>query len=84
MARNQQVIRQWQIVRQIEGRRGATLHELARACGVTTRTIRRDLEALEAAGFPLVDELEERCGTLNDPMAGVRCWRIVDWRKEAA
>jgi predicted DNA-binding transcriptional regulator YafY len=84
MARNRQVVRQWQIVRQIEGRHGKTLRELAEAFGVTTRTIRRDLEALEEAGFPLVDELEERCGALDYPIADARCWRIVDWRKEAA
>lgn len=77
MARNRQVVRQWQIVRQIEGRRGATLHELAEALDVTTRTIRRDLEALEGAGFPLVDE--------EPPFFGAaRRFRIIDWRKEAA
>jgi predicted DNA-binding transcriptional regulator YafY len=32
---------------------------MAERTGVTTRTIRRDLEALQAAGFPLFDELHE-------------------------
>jgi predicted DNA-binding transcriptional regulator YafY len=55
--RNAEVIRQWTILREIErAHGGATIHELAELTGVTTRTIRRDLEALEAAGFPLYDD----------------------------
>lgn len=58
--RNAEVIRQWQILREIEGRRtGTTIHELAREAGVTTRTIRRDLQALQEAGFAIFDEGEE-------------------------
>jgi predicted DNA-binding transcriptional regulator YafY len=58
MPRNAEVIRQWTILREIEGARGsgATIDELASRCGVTTRTIRRDLQALEEAGFPLYDD----------------------------
>ncbi len=33
-----------------------TIDELASLCGVTTRTIRRDLQALEEAGFPIFDD----------------------------
>ena len=33
-----------------------TIDELSALCGVTTRTIRRDLQALEEAGFPLYDD----------------------------
>jgi len=42
----------------IEGARaaGVTIDDLASLCGVTTRTIRRDLQALEEAGFPLFDD----------------------------
>jgi predicted DNA-binding transcriptional regulator YafY len=56
--RNAEVIRQWTILREIEGARtaGVTIDELAGRCGVTTRTIRRDLQALEEAGFPLFDD----------------------------
>ena len=55
--RNAEVIRQWQILREIEGRRtGVTIHELAAHVKVTTRTIRRDLQALQEAGFALYDE----------------------------
>jgi predicted DNA-binding transcriptional regulator YafY len=58
--RNAEVIRQWQILREIEGRRsGVTIHELAERVNVTTRTIRRDLQALQEAGFAVYDEGEE-------------------------
>ena len=58
MPRNAEVIRQWAILREIEQARasGVTIDELASKCGVTTRTIRRDLHALEEAGFPLYDD----------------------------
>ena len=51
-------MRQWTILREIERRRGAgaTIDELAALCDVTTRTIRRDIQALEEAGFPLYDD----------------------------
>jgi predicted DNA-binding transcriptional regulator YafY len=54
--RNAEVIRQWNILRAIEASRRATIDGLAAQEGVSTRTIRRDLEALQAAGFPLFDE----------------------------
>lgn len=56
--RNAEVIRQWTILREIEKSRGGgvTIDDLASQCGVTTRTIRRDLQALEEAGFPLFDD----------------------------
>jgi len=56
--RNAEVIRQWTILREIERARsaGVTIDDLAASCGVTTRTIRRDLQALEEAGFPLFDD----------------------------
>ena len=55
MARNSEVIRQWMILRGIEVSRGKTIRQLAEMTNVTTRTIRRDLEALQEAGFPLYD-----------------------------
>ena len=58
--RNAEVIRQWQILREIETRRvGVTIHELSALVRVTTRTIRRDLQALQEAGFAVYDEGEE-------------------------
>lgn len=58
MPRNAEVIRQWTILREIESARaaGVTIDDLSSLCGVTTRTIRRDLQALEEAGFPLFDD----------------------------
>ena len=58
MPRNAEVIRQWTILRRIERARGTgvTIDELADESGVTTRTIRRDLQALEEAGFPIYDD----------------------------
>src|SRR3954471_11700526 len=58
MPRNSEVIRQWTILREIENARGGgvTIDDLASLCAVTTRTIRRDLQALEEAGFPLYDD----------------------------
>jgi proteasome accessory factor B len=54
--RNAEVIRQWSILKDLEASKRVTIDELAERTGVTTRTIRRDLEALQAAGFPLFDE----------------------------
>lgn len=57
MPRNAEVIRQWSILRDLEASRRLTIDDLANKTGVTTRTIRRDLEALQTSGFPLFDEL---------------------------
>jgi predicted DNA-binding transcriptional regulator YafY len=59
MPRNAEVIRQWSILRDLESSRRVTIDELSERTGVTTRTIRRDLEALQAAGFPLFDEVHD-------------------------
>ncbi len=58
MPRNAEVIRQWTILREIEAARGSglTIDDLAARCIVTTRTIRRDLQALEESGFPIYDD----------------------------
>ncbi|RPJ80651.1 MAG: WYL domain-containing protein [Acidobacteria bacterium] len=54
MARNAEMIRQWRILRSVESARyGKTIQELADDGGVSTRTIRRDLDALDQAGFPM-------------------------------
>ena len=60
MPRNQEVIRQWKVLHALEAsRHGATIDGLAQDLDVTTRTIRRDLAALQEAGFPLYDERDE-------------------------
>ncbi len=66
--RNSEVIRQWKVLRGIEAGRFASVPELAREHKVTERTIRRDLEALQEAGFPIYDELVERR----------RVWRLLE------
>ncbi|MDR1989282.1 MAG: transcriptional regulator [Acidobacteriaceae bacterium] len=64
MPRNAEVIRQWTILRAIERSRlsGVTIDHLATECAVTTRTIRRDLQALEEAGFPVYDDKDHSDG----------------------
>ena len=57
MPRNAEVIRQWSILRALESSRRLTIDEMAESTGVTTRTIRRDLEALQYVGFPIYDEV---------------------------
>ena len=55
--RNAEVIRQWNMLRSIEASHyGLTVQDLAKAAGVSKRTIYRDLLALQEAGFPLIDE----------------------------
>ena len=60
MPRNQEVIRQWRVLHALESsRHGIALDTLAKELEVTTRTIRRDLAALQEAGFPLYDTHDE-------------------------
>ena len=60
MPRNQEVIRQWKVLHALESsRHGASIDSLAGELEVTTRTIRRDLAALQEAGFPLFDTRDE-------------------------
>jgi predicted DNA-binding transcriptional regulator YafY len=66
--RNAEVIRQWKILKTIEAGRWTSSAKLAAEHGVTERTIRRDIEALQEAGFPLYD----------DRVDGKRVWRLVE------
>jgi len=72
VARNAEVIRQWTILREIEAARGVgvTIDDLSTLCGVTTRTIRRDLQALEEAGFPIYDDRSHDDGRTRWTMNG--------------
>jgi predicted DNA-binding transcriptional regulator YafY len=70
--RNAEVIRQWKILKTIEAGRWTSAAELAAEHGVTERTIRRDLEALQEAGFPLYD----------DRVDGKKVWRLVEGYKQ--
>jgi hypothetical protein len=57
MPRNDQITRQWYLLRRLDGSKGHTLSELVNSVPddfpKNARTVRRDLEALEAVGFPL-------------------------------
>lgn len=72
MARNDQVVRQWHLLRRLETSTAATLHELAASLPTGAsrhlRTIRRDLAALEDAGFPL----------LTERVNGQTGWKMLD------
>jgi predicted DNA-binding transcriptional regulator YafY len=73
MPRNEQFTRQWLIVHKLEASRtGLTLDELREALPSDylkhPRTLRRDLEALEAAGVPLISER----------LDGRVRWRLMD------
>jgi predicted DNA-binding transcriptional regulator YafY len=56
MARNAEVTRQWKILLEIQAPPGRTIDQLAKMARVCTRTIRRDLRALQDAGFALYDQ----------------------------
>jgi len=66
--RNAEVIRQWKILKTIEAGHFTSTARLATALGVTERTIRRDVEALQEAGFPLYDDRAD----------GRKVWRLVE------
>ena len=67
MARNSELIRQWEILREVDGARtGIAIAKLAALRGVHQRTIRRDLEARCQAGFPLY----------TDKINGTTRWKL--------
>lgn len=65
--RNAGLIRTWRLVALLREGGGCSLARLSRELGVTTRTIRRDLEALQEAGVAIYDEKPE----------DTRYWRLV-------
>lgn len=68
MARNNQMVRQWKLLRTLGANRfGLTLEALAAGFEVTTMTVRRDLRGLQEAGFPIFAD------TMDD---GTKQWRI--------
>lgn len=70
-----QVVRQWQILRTLEAQ-SATLQQLAFEFNVNPRTVRRDLECLQEAQFPIynehLDDLTVRWHLLRKGVAPVR------------
>ncbi|WP_291988072.1 YafY family protein [Luteitalea sp.] len=69
MPRNAEVIRHWQMLLHIDAMRaGVSVKDLAAKFKVTTRTVWRDLQALQEVGFPLVDEKRDR----------TTCWKLLN------
>jgi predicted DNA-binding transcriptional regulator YafY len=62
------MIRQWTILRMIESAANVTVKSLVGELGVKERTIRRDLAALQEAGFPLYP---------HETDAGPYHWRLL-------
>jgi predicted DNA-binding transcriptional regulator YafY len=69
MARGDQLARQWRIIQTlISSRHGKAASELAGDLGCHRRTVYRDLEALQAAGFPVY----------TDRVEGRNVWSLLD------
>jgi predicted DNA-binding transcriptional regulator YafY len=72
MPRNDQITRQWHLLRLLEGSQGRSLQELIDNVPddypKNPRTVRRDLESLETVGFPLVTERHN----------GETRWRLIE------
>ena len=69
MARGDQLARQWKIIQTLlSTRQGKSAAEMARHLGCHSRTIYRDLEALQYAGFPIYTEKIE----------GKNQWSLLD------
>ena len=67
-----QAARLHDVIRILEARYGATVDELADECGVTRRTVYRDLDAIRDAGYPLVSDPEADGRTLYRFMTGFK------------
>jgi predicted DNA-binding transcriptional regulator YafY len=67
-----QAARLHDVIRILEARYGVTVDELAEECGVTRRTIYRDLDAIRDAGYPLDSDQEVDGHTLYRFMTGYK------------
>jgi len=72
MPRNDQVTRQWYLLRELESGKGLTLQEMRQRLPEEIqrhdRTLRRDIEALEAAGFPIT----------TNSINGQTRWKLIE------
>ena len=69
------LVRQWILLRTLASRKyGATVKELAGEAGVSIKTIRRDLETFQTAGFPLREVVGD---------FGRKTWRLESARPPA-
>src|SRR2546427_1706598 len=75
MPRGDQLSRQWRLLQLIDRSQGITVDDAARDLAVTIRTIWRDLDTLQKAGFPLYTE------RAADGNRGV--WRVREEFKRA-
>lgn len=67
--RGDQLSRQWRILRRLEvSKNGLTANEVADEGGVSLRTAYRDMDDLQAAGFPIYTEKEGK----------ITRWRFID------
>ncbi len=74
MARGDQLARQWRIIQTlISSRHGKSVSDLAQDLNCHTRTVYRDLEALQAAGFPVY----------TDRVEGKNLWSLLDTAKHS-
>lgn len=74
MPRGDQLTRQWGVLSLVDVHHyGITIDELAQETGSHTRTVRRDLAALERTGFPLY----------TDEIDGQTRWKLLDTFKNA-
>src|SRR5262249_13626587 len=56
MPRGNQLTRQWRLLQLIDRPAGVSVEDAARDLGCTGRTIWRDLQVLQEAGFPIYDD----------------------------
>ncbi len=75
MPRGDQLSRQWRLLQMIDRPQGVTVDDAARDLKCTIRTIWRDLDALQKAGFPLYTE------RAADGNRGI--WRVTEDFKRA-
>ena len=72
MPRNDQVTRQWYLLRELGSGKGLTLREMRQRLPEEIqrhdRTLRRDIEALEAAGFPIT----------TNSINGQTRWKLIE------
>ncbi len=74
MARGDQLARQWRIIQKlISARNGKSVARLAQDLSCHTRTVYRDLEALQVAGFPIY----------TDKVDGKKVWSLLDTAKDS-
>jgi len=74
MSRGDQLGRQWQIIQTLlSSKRGRSALELSEELECNLRTVYRDLEALQIAGFPICNERED----------GKNLWSLLDTVKQS-